>query len=221
LDEADYRYLSLTGGNSLGYLYGSFPALGDGVHLAYNHYYNKFGSSQILHSDGATSRLTVGYGFVGVYVGGVGAAPSTQRLLATTSGVTVNGTFNNQSDRNAKQDFTSVKPQQILDKVVQLPISQWSYKDDPATRHIGPVAQDFHAAFKIGTDDRHIAPLDEGGVALAAIQGLNQKVEEREAALRTELKQKQTEITELKQKNTALEQRLSVIERMLLSQESN
>jgi hypothetical protein len=201
LDEGDYRYLSLSGGNSLGYIYGSFPALGDGVHLAYNHYYNKFGSSQILHNDGATSRLTVGYGFVGLYVGGVGAAPVTQRLLATSSGITVNGTFNNQSDRNAKQDFAPINSAQILEKVARLPLSEWSYKDDPATRHLGPVAQDFRAAFEIGTDDRHIAPLDEGGVALAAIQGLNQRMEEQ----RAELKEKEMEITELKQRLDALE----------------
>jgi hypothetical protein len=113
-------------------------------------------------------------------------------LLANSSGVTVNGTFNNSSDRNAKQDFAPVNASEILDKVTRLPLSEWSYKDDPATRHIGPVAQDFHAAFNIGTDDKHIAPLDEGGVALAAIQGLNQK-------LTVELKQKGTEITELKQ----------------------
>ncbi|MEI6077894.1 MAG: peptidase S74, partial [Verrucomicrobiota bacterium] len=43
------------------------------------------------------------------------------------------------------------------------------------------------AAFGTGTDDKHIATVDESGVALAAIQGLNQKLE-----------QKDTEITELK-----------------------
>jgi hypothetical protein len=192
LETSTYRHLSLSGGNSLGYLYGSFPALADGVHLAYNHYYNAAGSSLVINGGGATSRLTVGYGFVQMAIGGVNAAPTTQRLLANSSGVTVNGTFNNSSDRNAKQDFAPVNASEILDKVTRLPLSEWSYKDDPATRHIGPVAQDFHAAFNIGTDDKHIAPLDEGGVALAAIQGLNQK-------LTVELKQKGTEITELKQ----------------------
>ena len=45
-------------------------------------------------------------------------------------------------------------------------------------RHLSPMAQDFHAAFGLnGTDDKHIATVDEGGVALAAIQGLNEKVE--------------------------------------------
>ena len=49
-------------------------------------------------------------------------------------------------------------------------------------KHIGPMAQDFHAAFQLdGADDKHISVVDEGGVALAAIQGLNQKLEEQRA----------------------------------------
>jgi hypothetical protein len=34
------------------------------------------------------------------------------------------------------------------------------------------MAQDFHAAFQVGDDDKHIATVDADGVALAAIQGL-------------------------------------------------
>jgi hypothetical protein len=75
-----------------------------------------------------------------------------------------------------------------------MPVSEWSYKTDPKTRHIGPMAQDFYSAFKIGTDDKHIAPIDEGGVALAAIQGLNQKVEE----LKERLDRRETENGELR-----------------------
>jgi hypothetical protein len=135
------------------------------------------------------------------YSGGVLGTTSGGQHAAvewSTSGVTVNGTFNNQSDRNAKQDFTSVAPAQILDKVAQLPLSEWSYKTDAATRHIGPMAQDFYAAFAVGTDEKHIAPIDEGGVALAAIQGLNQKLE--------------TENAELRQQNDSLAERLHELE---------
>ncbi len=206
LETSTYRHLSLSGGNSLGYLYGSFPALADGVHLAYNHHYNAAGGSQVSNAGGATSRLTVGYGFVGLYVGGVNAAPTTQRLLANSSGVTVNGTFNNSSDRNAKQDFAPVNAAEILDKVTRLPLSEWSYKDDPATRHIGPVAQDFRAAFNIGTDDKHIAPLDEGGVALAAIQGLNHKVEMGKQKAEYQMEALKAENAELRGRLAALEQ---------------
>jgi hypothetical protein len=175
---AAYHNLSLSGGNALGYLYGSYPALGDGIHLGYNFYYDASGTGHVFNTGGGTSRISAQYGQINLAVGGVNAAPTTDRLIATTSGVTVYGTFNNLSDRNAKQDFAPVSSGEILDEVSRLPVSEWSYKEDPQTRHVGPVAQDFYSIFKIGTDDKHIAPIDEGGVALAAIQGLNQKVEE-------------------------------------------
>jgi hypothetical protein len=117
---------------------------------------------------------------------------------ATTSGVSVYGTFNNSSDRNAKQDFAPVSPSEILDKVAQLPVSEWSYKTDASTRHIGPMGQDFYSTFNIGTDEKHIAPIDEGGVALAAIKGLNQKLE-------NEAKEKDARIETLEKKLNELE----------------
>ncbi len=64
---------------------------------------------------------------------------------------------------------------------------------NPATDTWTPMAQDFHAAFGLnGGDDKHISVIDEGGVALAAIQGLNQKLEQK-------LEQQETEITKLNQ----------------------
>ena len=106
-----------------------------------------------------------------------------------------------QSDRNLKKNFSNVNSQSILEKVVQMPISSWNYKTDTdGLRHIGPMAQDFHAAFNLnGSDDKHISVVDESGVALAAIQGLNQKLEAQNAALKTQL--------------AALEMRLTALER--------
>jgi hypothetical protein len=86
------------------------------------------------------------------------------------------------SDRNAKEDFESVDSRAVLAAVVALPIERWSYRDEPA-RHLGPMAQDFAAAFGLGQDDRHIFPLDAAGVALAAIQGLHGLVEAQAARL--------------------------------------
>jgi hypothetical protein len=87
------------------------------------------------------------------------------------------------SDRNSKENFKPVNPQTVLAKVVALPVSQWNFKTDSQdVRHLGPMAQDFQAAFGLdGADDKHISVVDEGGVALAAIQGLNQKLEETRA----------------------------------------
>jgi hypothetical protein len=119
-------------------------------------------------------------------------------MVLTSGGLTVNGTLASASDRNAKQDFAAVNPREVLDRVTALPITEWTYKMDAGTRHIGPMAQDFYAAFDVGPDDRHITTVDEGGVALAAIQGLNQKLNDKDA-----------EIQDLKARLAKLEQLLT------------
>jgi len=102
-----------------------------------------------------------------------------------TGDLTVSGTINGSSDRNIKENFAPIDNGNILERVASLPISSWSYKQDPETRHLGPMAQDFYSAFNVGTDDKHIATVDEGGVALAAIQGLNEKLNEKDAEIKT------------------------------------
>jgi endosialidase-like protein len=86
------------------------------------------------------------------------------------------------SDRNVKEGFAPVDARMILDRVAGLPIETWRYKGD-GIRHIGPMAQDFAAAFNVGPDDRHIDLIDASGVALAAIQALVQRVETQDIEL--------------------------------------
>jgi flagellin-like hook-associated protein FlgL len=90
----------------------------------------------------------------------------------------------------------------VLAKVAALPITRWNYKTQPDQEHVGPVAQDFAAAFRLGSDDKHIATVDAAGVAFAAIQGLNDLVS-RQAA---ELTRKQNQIDSLQQRLDRLEQ---------------
>jgi hypothetical protein len=72
------------------------------------------------------------------------------------------------------------------------------------------MAQDFHAAFHVGENDTTISTVDEEGVALAAIQGLNQKLE----ASRQKL---ETENADLKHQNESLEKRLDDLEQLVQS----
>lgn len=89
----------------------------------------------------------------------------------------VRGAVLSNSDRNLKENIKPVDPGTILEKVMALPISTWNYNyDDDQIPHIGPMAQDFHAAFGLGVNNKTIAAMDKDGVALAAIQGLNQKL---------------------------------------------
>jgi hypothetical protein len=94
------------------------------------------------------------------------------------------GSWSNLSDRDAKENFTPVDAKGVLEKVAEMPITTWNYRaQGGGTRHIGPMAQDFYAAFGVGEDERHITTVDEDGVALAAIQGLNMKLQEKDAEI--------------------------------------
>ncbi|MFO1311183.1 MAG: hypothetical protein U1F41_03865 [Burkholderiales bacterium] len=121
----------------------------------------------------------------------------------TGSGTTHTGTvraiaFTVTSDRAAKQDFDEVDTAEVLAKVVATPVRTWAYRIDPDTRHIGMTGQDFRAAFGVGDSEKSIATVDADGVALAAIQGLNAKLEaaivERDARIDAQSR----EIAELK-----------------------
>jgi len=117
---------------------------------------------------------------------GIGTGTPSQLLVVGTGGAYCNGTtWVNGSDRNTKQAFDVINPREVLAKVSAMPITEWQYKvEADGTKHIGPMAQDFHAAFGLnGADDKHISTVDEGGVALAAIQGLNQKLNEKDAEI--------------------------------------
>jgi endosialidase-like protein len=103
------------------------------------------------------------------------------------------------SDRNAKEGFEPVDPRAVLAAVARLPIERWSYKGE-TVRHLGPMAQDFTAAFGLGADDRHIFTLDAAGVALAAIQGLHRLAQ----AQQVRLEALERELTALRRETTTL-----------------
>jgi hypothetical protein len=129
---------------------------------------------------------------------GIGNTNPTARLQVGDA--TCNGTtWINASDRNLKTNFQAVNSLAVLEKVATLPLARWTYREQQNEGHLGPVAQDFHAAFGLGGDDRHIATVDADGVALAAIQGLNQKVEE-------QLREKDARLRLLEQELAALKE---------------
>jgi hypothetical protein len=108
------------------------------------------------------------------------------------------------SDRNAKKNFQPVDTVAVLEKLATIPIERWNYQweKDSDVPHLGPMAQDFKGAFYPGRDDKTISMLEFDGVALAALQGLNRKLEE-----------KDTEIQALKQSLAELKQLVSQLTR--------
>jgi hypothetical protein len=73
----------------------------------------------------------------------------------------------------------------LLARIQQLPVRSWYYRGT-GEKHIGPVAEDFVAAFDVGVttdggdrDDKYLATGDVAGVALAAVKELMKKLEEK------------------------------------------
>ncbi len=139
-------------------------------------------------------RATGGVWFV---TGVASGQPATGPYVVAGSGA-----WSATSDRAVKENFRAIDPRDVLAKVSAMPITTWNYITEGAqSRHLGPVSQDFHSAFLLGSDDKSITSIDETGVALAAIQGLNAKLE-------SENRAKDSRID-------ALEQRLAKLESAL------
>lgn len=107
------------------------------------------------------------------------------------------------SDRNLKQGFQQVSPKQVLQRLVGMPISTWNMIGS-AVRQMGPMSQDFHKAFGLGSDDKSINQIDAQGVAFAAIQGLHEVVKERDA-----------QISKLERANATMQRELTAIKKKL------
>jgi hypothetical protein len=120
------------------------------------------------------------------------------------------GSWASLSDRTLKTGVTPIDDAGVLDKVAAMPVDEWSYRSEPGVRHLGPMAQDFYAAFNVGEDDRHIATIDEDGVALAAIKALHrQNGDETNAirSLRRKVADLTTQLAELQRQVAALQNR--------------
>ena len=143
-----------------------------------------------------------------VYASG-GARFFTNR--AATTGVLLapgGGSWSSVSDRDSKENVEPVDAREVLAQVVAMPLATWNYKaQDDSIRHMGPMAQDFHAAFGLGVSDKLIDTIDPDGVALAAIQGLNAIVNEKDA----KIAENRREIAELRSKQQAMERQLAAL----------
>jgi type VI secretion system secreted protein VgrG len=174
----------------------------------------RFGDGDYVHigENGADDRMDLkaatfyfnhasGNGNVGI------GTNNPQAALHVVGNILATGTITPNSDRNAKTDFAPVDPAAVLECVAKLPIQQWRFKAEPeGVKHVGPMAQDFRAVFGLGEIPTAIATVDADGVALAAIQGLNQKLEDRDA-----------EIQALRRQNALLEKRLNALELLISS----
>lgn len=150
----------------------------------------------------------------------IGLAGSRMFDLDPNGNLFLSGTLTYSSDRNKKKAYKAVDTTSVLNKVASMPITTWQYKtDEDDLRHMGPMAQDFRAAFGLGKSDKTLATIDGIGVSLAAIKGLNRKVEkalqqkdDRIADLEDQLQQKDDRISDLEDQFRQLVLRMESLE---------
>jgi Chaperone of endosialidase len=131
------------------------------------------------------------------YTGPAGAAGC---VLSSASGWACS------SDRQLKTNIKPVDPVSILRHVAAMPVSRWNMKDMPGVTQIGPMAQDFFAAFHLGASDKMISTTDAQGVAFAAIQGLNQLMSEKD----TRIEKQESRIRQLEESLAAIQAKLGL-----------
>lgn len=148
------------------------------------------GNSKLsMNSDGSTTLTSNSSGTAGVSLPAGG------------------GSWVSLSDVHMKENFAPVDGEDLLRRLRNVPISTWNYKTQEARiRHMGPMAQDFAAAFGIGEDNRHITTIDPDGVALAGVKALD---------ARTSMQQERIEA--LEKENKELKGRLERLEKKLIN----
>jgi hypothetical protein len=135
-------------------------------------------------------------------------------VISTSTGAYLStaGVWQDVSDVNRKHLFAEVSGEDVLARLRTLPITTWTYRvDADDVRHLGPTAQDFHAAFGLGSDNTTIAGVDEGGVALAAAQALDRRTVDQDARIQA----LEARNAQLEQQNAEMRARLERIEAML------
>ena len=133
--------------------------------------------------------------------------------LASGGNLEIGGTLTENSDVNTKENLMPVDGKEVLRRLRGLPILTWNRKGDQMrARHLGPMAQDFHAAFGLGPNERRIAPIDVAGAALAAIKEIQREKD-------VEIAERDVKISELRAEKDAqiakLQKRLSLLEEKL------
>jgi hypothetical protein len=137
---------------------------------------------QIRDATASTIPFVIEHGATGTTLvvadtGDVGIGNSSPAAkLDVSGGAVISGDISVGSSRSVKHELEAIIPEVTLDGVLALELYRWKYKDDELqATHLGPMAEDFHARFELGRDNEHLSPADSAGLALAAIQGLNER----------------------------------------------
>jgi hypothetical protein len=171
-----------------------------------------FTNSQLfyIYSQGGVRRLGLFRGRAdGVYVAPAHPIHVGDPVIANSGNgahLTSGGAWTNGSSRAFKHAFTPVDAREVLDRVLGLAVTRWRYRNAEDGWHLGPVAEEFAAAFGLGQDEQYIGTVDADGVALAAIQGLAAREDARVESLSRENAELRESLAALARRVRALEQ---------------
>jgi uncharacterized coiled-coil protein SlyX len=108
-----------------------------------------------------------------------------------------------------------VEPREVLDRLRMLQVQAWGITSASGTDYLGPAAEDFHEVFEVGADADDIDAGDADGVAMAAIQGLAERLDEQQPHIDRQdrrIEQQQAQIDEHRTDLEALRDRLEALQ---------
>ena len=184
---------------------------------------NAFRGAYIIGDDSginAPTLSTTTNQFTARFAGGFRMITAVNGSGVPTAGVslTTGGTsWATLSDSTQKELFRPINGPDLLQKIGEMKLTTWNYKDQRGIRHYGPMAQEFFSLFgrdalgTIGTD-KLITTQDIEGLTLTAVQALVRENEQ----LKGELRQLKADRNAQSAQTTRLENRLNTLEATLL-----
>lgn len=243
---ADYRHLRIGGGNSSGFLYGSYPKYGDGIHIGYNYYADEAGNDHVINPGGGTSRITMGYGAIRLAVDPIGVAPFsavnlTSNGFAISGSVGINnllpsfllhcngtagkpggGSWSNTSDIRLKKNIEPLEG--TLDRLLGLRGVTFEYIDPKAIdelegQRIGMIAQEVEQVFPDWVEERKdgYKAVTYRGFEALTVEALRDLRKEKDAQIEALKAENKAIRDEMETENAALRSRLNELERQMRS----
>lgn len=119
--------------------------------------------------------------------------------------------------RHDSADPEDVDPEAVLEQLQVLELCRWQdpAEDTDGVEHLGPAAEEFYEVFGLGVDSDRIAAGDTDGVAMAAIQGLADRLDARDVRLKqhdSQIQEQQAMIDEQRADLELLRERLESLQ---------
>jgi hypothetical protein len=125
------------------------------------------------------------------------------------------GAWSTLSDSTVKENIKDIDAYDFLKNLDEIEVYSWNYiSQNDSIRHIGPMAQDFYAAFNIGNDSTTINSGDFDGINLLLIKGLNLKLNQM-GGQGKKLTELEKELLALREKRESLEKKLYELEQLV------